>query len=74
MNKRQPIVELSNDIEAQLLRTHLEAEGIPHLIVSNHDSAYTGIFQVQRGWGHVEAPQEYADRIREIYDDVVGGQ
>lgn len=71
MDKREPIIELKNDIEAQLLHAHLEAEKIPHVIVSNHDSAYTGIFQVQFGWGHVEAPAEWADRIREIYNDLI---
>lgn len=74
MKKKCPIIELQNDIEARLVSSHLEAAGIPHVVVSNHDSAYTGIFQVQRGWGHIEAPEEYADRVREIYHDVVGGQ
>ena len=70
MRKREPVVELRNEVEARLLQAHLDAEGIPHVVVSRHDSAYTAIFQVQLGWGHVEAPQEYAEQIREIYADM----
>ena len=73
MEKRRPIVELNNEVEARLLQAHLESERIPHLIVSRHDTAYTGIFQVQLGWGHVEAPDEYQERILEIYNDMFTG-
>jgi hypothetical protein len=72
MEKRRPVVELRNEIEARLLQAHLESEQIPHVVVSRHDAAYTGIFQVQLGWGHVETPDEYASRVREIYDDMFG--
>ena len=33
---------------------------------SYYDLAYDGLFQVSRGWGHVEAPRERADGILEI--------
>ena len=67
------IVELQNDAEARLLDAHLTELGIPHVLESYHDSAYVGIFQVQMGWGHIRAPEEYRESILEVYDDVVGG-
>ena len=68
------IVELQNDIEARLLDAHLNDLGIPHVLESFHDSAYDGIFQVQMGWGHVRAPEEYREQILEIYNDLGKGE
>jgi hypothetical protein len=68
------IVELKNDIEARLLDAHLTDLGIPHVLESFHDSAYDGIFQVQMGWGHVRAPEEYREQILEVYDDLKKGE
>lgn len=67
------ILELQNDAEARLLDAHLTELGIPHVLESFHDSAYDGIFQVQLGWGHVRAPEEYREQIEEIYADLTGG-
>ena len=67
------IVELTNDAEARLLHAHLEDRGIPPLIRSYHDTAYDGIFQVQFGWGHIEAPETYREEILEIHHDLAGG-
>lgn len=67
------ILELQNDAEARLLDAHLTELGIPHVLESFHDSAYDGIFQVQLGWGHIRAPEEYRNRIEEIYEDLTGG-
>lgn len=61
---------LENEIEAQVFGSLLDEEEIPHNIVSYHDSAYDGLFQMQRGWGHVEAPEEYAARIEELYEQM----
>jgi hypothetical protein len=70
--KFEKIVELHNDAEARLLHAHLEEQGIPHVIRSYHDTAYNGIFQVQFGWGHIEAPAEFREEILEIYEDLAG--
>lgn len=66
--KYSEILILENEIEAQRLASILEQESIPHVVRSYHDSVYDGIFQSQRGWGHLEAPEEYAEKIREIYE------
>jgi hypothetical protein len=72
--KFEKIVELRNDAEARLLHAHLEDQGIPHVVRSYHDTAYDGIFQVQFGWGHIEAPPEYTDIILEIHADLTAAE
>ena len=60
------VTVLDNDIEAQLLDSILEERDIPHLMVSYHDTAYDGLFQTQKGWGHVSAPSPFKQEILEI--------
>ena len=64
------VTVLDNEIEAQLLDSILEERDIPHLIVSHHDTAYDGLFQTQKGWGHVSAPLPFKQEILEILDEV----
>jgi uncharacterized protein (UPF0147 family) len=56
-----------NEIEAMLLDEILTDKQIPHLIRSYHDSAYDGLWQTQSGWGHIEAPEEFAEEILNTY-------
>ncbi len=60
------IAVLDNVVEAQLLGAELTARGIPHLMRSYHDSAYDGIYQFMKGWGHVEGSADYQVEILEI--------
>lgn len=60
-------VTLRNEIEAQLMDQALTEQGIPHRMRSYHDSAYDGLYQAFKGWGHVEAPAAYKDEIEAIY-------
>ena len=64
------IVVLENEIEAQLMDSILTERQIPHRLKSYHDTAYDGIFQVQKGWGHVEAPESYRDEIIAIKEEL----
>ena len=64
------ILILENEMEAQRLSSILEEENIPHVVRSYHDSAYNGIFQSQRGWGHLEAPETYEEKILSLYDQL----
>jgi hypothetical protein len=66
----EKVAQLDNEVQASLLKAALQEEDIPHVIVSYHDTAYDGLFQVQRGWGHVEAPPEYHERIREMMEEL----
>lgn len=70
MEEYVKIQALSNAVEASLLDSVLTERGIPHVMVSFHDSAYDGLFQAQKGWGIVKAPREYEDEIKAIYEDL----
>jgi hypothetical protein len=61
---------LDNEIEARLLESILIERGTPHMMTSYYDTAYDGLFQTQKGWGHLSAPEEYRDEIMEILNDL----
>ena len=64
------ILILDNEIKARLLESVLRDREIPHHIRSYHDSAYDGLFQLQKGWGYVEAPEAYEVEIKQIFRDL----
>ena len=70
MVRYKKIVVLDNQVEAKLMEATLNERGIPHVIRSYYDSAYDGLYQAQKGWGHVEAPEEYEDEIKAIRSDI----
>jgi hypothetical protein len=70
MEEFKKILVLDNEIEAQLMASILMERNIPHRMKSYHDSAYDGIFQVQKGWGHIEAPLNYKEEIMAIRADL----
>ncbi len=70
MNRPVKILMFKNEIEAMLLDEILTEKQIPHIIRSYRDSAYDGLWQTPTGWGHIEAPEEYADEIVKTYDQM----
>jgi fructose-bisphosphate aldolase class II len=77
MKKYQPedseyirIDGLENPFEAQLLDSILQEQEIPHRIHSHHDTAYDGLFQMQKGWGEVCAPESAKNQIIEILQHI----
>ena len=60
------IIGLENIVEAQLMESILKEQSIPHRIRSFHDTAYDGLFQFQKGWGEIYAPEEMKEEILEI--------
>ncbi len=70
MSDSKIILELENEIKARLLESVLSERGIPHHIRSYHDSAYDGLFQLHRGWGHIIAPEAFEDEIKQICADL----
>ena len=70
MEAYEKVAVLENDIEAQLLNSILRERGIPHSMRSYHDTAYDGLFQTQKGWGHVSAPLSFHEEIKEILFDL----
>jgi hypothetical protein len=72
LRKPDKLLILENEIEAQVLEHALTKRGIPHLIKTYHDSAYDGLFQLQKGWGHLEAPAGFGEEILTIYRELFG--
>jgi hypothetical protein len=64
------VAALENIIEAQLIESVLKDREIPYRIRSFHDTAYDGLFQVQKGWGDLYAPETSRDDILEIINSV----
>ena len=74
MEEFKKILVLENEIEAQLLDSILTERDIPHFIKTYHDSVYNGIYQTQKGWGRLDAPEEYKEEILEIYGNLPGDE
>lgn len=70
MKNYMKIATLENEIEARLLDSILTERKVPHLMRSYYDTAYDGLFQAQKGWGYVSAPQWYEEEILEILSDL----
>lgn len=70
MEELKRILVLDNVVEAELLDSILTERGIPHVMVSYRDSAYDGIYQLRKGWGHVEAPERYREQTIAISEDL----
>ena len=64
------IATLENEIEAGLLDAILTERNIPHLMRSYYDTAYDGLFQTQKGWGYVSAPEWFKEEVLEILTDL----
>ena len=70
MNEYEKVEVLDNNFEAQVLDSILNERQIPHLMRSFYDTAFDGLFQTQKGWGYVSAPEEYHEEIKEILNDL----
>ena len=64
------IAVLENIIEAQIVESVLKDRGIPHRVRSFHDTAYDGLFQLQKGWGEIYAPLSRQEDIQDILKDI----
>ena len=64
---------LKNEIEAQVLAEALREREIPHVVRTFHDSAYDGIFQMQKGWGVLMAPESFRAEIETILNELNAG-
>ncbi|MFZ0243671.1 MAG: hypothetical protein WAL90_18680 [Desulfobacterales bacterium] len=60
------IATLDSIVEAQVMESILLEHAIPYRIRSFHDTAYDGLFQLQKGWGDLYAPAAYQSEITEI--------
>ena len=64
------VTTLENDNEARLLDSILKERAIPYRMKSYYDTAFDGLYQTQKGWGHVSAPKAYHEEILEIILDL----
>jgi hypothetical protein len=65
-NEFVKIATLESFVEAQVVESILADQHIPHRIRSFHDTAYDGLFQLQKGWGDLYAPASFETEIIEI--------
>ncbi|MDD5582107.1 MAG: hypothetical protein PHS99_02700 [Candidatus Marinimicrobia bacterium] len=61
-----PVYRFTNEIEAQVLSQVLDEEGIPYRVRSFRDSAYNGIYQMQKGWGQLESHEKFRKKIENL--------
>ncbi len=64
------IAVLENAIEAQLIGSILDQRGIIHRLRSYYDTAYDGLFQMQKGWGKLYASQSHRQEVLRVIEDV----
>jgi hypothetical protein len=64
------VVTLENNHEANLLDEILNQRAIPHHIESYYDTAFDGLYQTQKGWGRLSAPESYHKEIMEIISEL----
>jgi len=70
MDKTVKILVLNNAVVASLIDGLLNEREIPHVIRSYQDSAYDGMFQLQYGWGQLDAPEQFRDEIINIFENM----
>jgi hypothetical protein len=70
MERYEKIVALESEVQAEVVSSALTGQGIPHRVRSYHDSALDGVLQGTYGWGHLEAPVEFKQRILDIVRNI----
>ena len=70
METFEKILDLSNKFEAGIMEEVLNDKKIPFGIVPSGDSALGGIWELENGWGYIEAPPEYKDEIIRLYEEI----
>ena len=66
----EKILVLDNEFEAKLMEDILNEEEIPFTIQSYVNGPYDGIWQNQKGWGHIEADKKYKEEIFSLYEEM----
>ncbi len=63
--------DLDNRFIADLIINAMNIERIPHIIKTHLDTAYDGIFTMQKGWGVLLVPKKYVKKASDIFQKVV---
>ena len=64
------IATFESEVHALTVVAVLLERQIPHVLKSYHDSAYDGLFQATKGWGHLEASLDRREEIQVIIRDL----
>jgi hypothetical protein len=67
---RENVIPIDSELDAKFLEEVLDDQGIPHVFISYHDTAFNGIYQMQHGWGHVEVPMDRVDEAKRLYEEL----
>jgi hypothetical protein len=70
MSDFEHIATVENDIEAGLVEAVLKEKHIPFILRSHYDTAYDGLYQIQKGWGELHAPPRFREEILQILSDL----
>jgi hypothetical protein len=70
METFEKILDLNNEFEAGIMEEVLNDKKIPFGIVPSGDSALGGIWELENGWGYIEAPVEYKEEITRLYEEI----
>jgi hypothetical protein len=66
LEQQSPFIKiaiLENAIEAQLLSSVLTQYETPHRLRSYHDTAYDGLFRLQRGYGEIYGSHDFRQQV-----------
>ena len=72
MDQFEKILDLNNEFEAERMDEILKENNIPFGIVPVSDSAFGSIEILENGWGYLEAPARFKNKILEIYAEITG--
>lgn len=61
-----PVHTLADQFEADVLKSALEGESIPAVFRSFVETAYSGLFVDQKGWGLILVPEDMAEAAGEV--------
>lgn len=64
------VAQLDSPFEAEVLKDALEEEGLHFIINPHRETAFSGLFIEERGWGSLLAPPGEHARARAILEEV----
>jgi len=68
----EKILRFNNAFEAERMREVLEGNDIPFAIIKRTDSALGGVSALEFGWGYLEVPPEYKEKVLAYYKELTG--
>jgi len=63
---------VENRFEGDRISQSLQEAGIPFMVKSFLDTAYDGLYILQKGWGMVLVPETFAEEAERIISEVKG--